>query len=324
MIKLDADITELTTFGVPAQAAALATWSSVEELITLLNDASLPRPMKMIGGGSNMLFTKKFEGTVLLRQGTPQVIKNGLEWTVDAHCVLDDLCGMVAAEGQRGAENLSGIPGTLGGALVQNAGAYGAETGDFLVKARLVDIHTGEEIEVDREWMQYAYRASRLKAEPDRYIIIDATLRFQGAEAPANLGYGHLGALLEGQEPTPQAVRNAVLSMRNAKLPMPEVVGSAGSFFRNPEVSAELLQEEMPRFELGSGLYKVPAAWLIDKCGLKGMSVGGASVWQSQPLVIVNTEGKASADDVVALEQKIIAAVEAKYSITLNPEVEHL
>lgn len=324
MIEFDADITRLTTFGVPAKAAALAKWRSVDELRTLIAEPSLPRPLKVIGGGSNLLFTKKFQGTLLLREGEPQLESCGCDWTVDAHCSLDALCERVALAGYRGAENLSGIPGTLGGALVQNAGAYGAETGDFLVSARLVDLMTGEELTVDREWMQYAYRSSRLKAEGNRYVIVSAQLRFLPKESPANLSYGHLATLLAGKEPTAMAVREAVITMRESKLPNPDAVGSAGSFFRNPEVGAELLQDGMPRFDLGNGLYKVPAAWLIDHCGLKGAAEGGASVWAAQPLVIVNTTGQAEAADVLALEYRIIAAVKAKFSITLIPEVEHL
>ncbi len=323
-IERDKDIAGLTTFGVPASAAAVCSWSSVDELRELIADPELPRPLKVIGGGSNLLFTQRFSGTLLVREGEPQVMADGCDWTVDAHCVLDDLCEKVASAGLRGAENLSGIPGTLGGALVQNAGAYGAETGDFLVSARLVDMITGEELTADRPWMQYAYRHSRLKADAGRYVIVEARMRFLPEDAPANLGYGHLEAMLAGKEPTPMAVREAVLAMRESKLPSPAKVGSAGSFFRNPEVRAELLQDEMPRYDLGNGLYKVPAAWLIDTCGLKGATEGGASVWKSQPLVIVNTEGRATAADVLALEQRIIDAVKAKYSITLIPEVEHL
>lgn len=324
MIEYDADITSLTTFRVPATAAAVVRWSNVDELRAVTANESLPRPFKVLGGGSNLLFTAKFGGTLLVRSGAASIQRNESDWTIDVHCELDALCEQVAAAGWRGAENLSGIPGTLGGALVQNAGAYGAETGDFLVSARLYDLQSGELLTVDRQWMRYAYRSSRLKEEPDRYVIIDALMRFLPAETPANLAYGHLHSELGDREATPMAVREAVLKMRNSKLPDPMSVGSAGSFFRNPEVEAEMLQAEMPRFDLGNGLYKVPAAWLIDQCGLKGASVGGASVWVNQPLVIVNAAGSATAADVVALEQKIISAVEAKFSIILTPEVEHL
>lgn len=324
MTEYDADITGLTTFGVPASASALVRWSSVDELRAVIADESLPRPLKVIGGGSNLLFTDKFCGTLLLRCGAANIVADGCEMTVDAHCELDALCERVSAAGYRGAENLSGIPGTLGGALVQNAGAYGAETGDFLVSARLIDLQSGEQLTVDREWMRYAYRTSRLKEEGGRYVIIDARLRFLPVDSPANLSYGHLESELGGREATPLAVREAVIRMREAKLPNPKSVGSAGSFFRNPEVDADKLREGMPHYDAGNGRFKVPAAWLIDRCGLKGASEGGASVWVSQPLVIVNTCGQATAADVLALEHRIIAAVEAEFSIVLTPEVEHL
>lgn len=323
-IELNAEVGRLTTFGIPARAAALVSWHTAADLRAVMADAGLPRPLKIIGGGSNLLFTGPFEGSLLVRRGEPRIERDGLLWTADAHVVLDDLCALVASAGLRGMENLSGIPGTLGGALVQNAGAYGAETGALLHRAELLDLQSGEILSVDREWMHYAYRSSRLKTDEGRYAILSATLRLQPADAEPNLSYGNLGALLEGKKPTPINVRRAVLTMRNSKLPDPAVTGSAGSFFRNPEVPACLLRDDMPRFDLGNGLFKVPAAWLIDHAGLKGACVGGASVWPSQPLVIVNTRGEATSADVLALEQKIVRTVSERFSINLIPEVEHL
>lgn len=323
-IQFDAEISELATFGVAARAAAVAEWQTAEDLRSILADESLPRPMKVIGGGSNLLFTKPFEGTILLRTGDPEVCLEGDRLRADAHAVLDDLCELVAVIGLRGMENLSGIPGTLGGALVQNAGAYGAETGDLLVSAKVFDLQTGEISTINREWMNYSYRSSRLKEENGRYVILSAELALQPADAPANLGYGNLKTTLGDAEPTPMAVREAVLYTRDSKLPNPALVGSAGSFFRNPEVSAEKLLPEMPRYDLGNGLYKVPAAWLIDNAGMKGAAEGGASTWPTQPLVIVNTDGHATAADIINLENRIINAVRERYNITLIPEVEHI
>ncbi|MCM1310922.1 MAG: UDP-N-acetylmuramate dehydrogenase [Bacteroides sp.] len=323
-IRFDADVSELTTFGVAAQSAAVAEWQTPADLRAILADESLPRPLKVIGGGSNLLFTKSFGGTLLLRSGEPEVRLNGLQLYADGHAVLDDLCELAAAIGLRGMENLSGIPGSLGGALVQNAGAYGAETGDLLLTAEFFDLQTGEIFTAGRDWMSYSYRSSRLKEEIGRYVILSAYLQLQPGDTPANLGYGNLRATLGDAEPTPMAVREAVLITRDSKLPNPAFVGSAGSFFRNPEVGAEKLLPEMPRFELGNGLFKVPAAWLIDHVGMKGASEGGASTWPSQPLVIVNTLGRATAADVLNLESRIINAVRERYGITLIPEVEHI
>ncbi len=323
-IERDADVSRLTTFGVPARAAAVARWTTADDLRAILADASLPRPLKVIGGGSNLLFTKPFVGTLLVREGEPYVGFDGLLCTADCQVGLSRLCEIVASQGLRGMENLCGIPGTLGGALVQNAGAYGAETGSLLHEAELFDLLTGDTLTVGRDWMKYSYRHSKLKEDGDRYVIMKATLRLLPASAPANLDYGNLRATMGDAEPTPAAVCEAVVRVRDSKLPDPRKVGSAGSFFRNPEVDASKLTEDMPRYDLGNGLYKVPAAWLIDRAGMKGARAGGASTWPLQPLVIVNTDGHATAADVVELENLIISAVEARFAITLTPEVEHL
>ncbi len=320
-IEKNAEIAPLTTFGIPARAAALVRWADADDLRRVRDDASLPRPLKAIGGGSNLLFMADFQGTLLLRDAPAAPFIPGLP--VSAGMTLDELCRQAAEAGVRGPENLSGIPGTIGGALVQNAGAYGAEIGEFMKAARLFDLHSGELLTVDRPWMQFAYRHSRLKDEPSRYIIIDVLFDFPADAAP-RLDYGNLSRELNGADPTPRAIREAVLRVRNSKLPQPSEVGSAGSFFRNPEVAPELLLPDMPRFILPSGLAKVPAAWLIDQCGFKGRRIGGAMVWPEQPLVICNPEFKATAADVVALENEIISAVRARFNIALRPEVEHV
>lgn len=312
----------LTTFGVPARARTLVCWSDPGDLAAI---ESGDAPVKVIGGGSNLLFTADFEGLLLVREGAPRILRGDNHiWEVDAHAVLDDVCAAAARTGLRGLENLSGIPGTLGGALVQNAGAYGAETGALMIDARLFDLKERTELTVDRQWMRFGYRSSRLKEENGRYIILSARLQLLPGGAPANISYGNLQQALEGCEPTPENVRRAVLETRAAKLPDPKEVGSAGSFFRNPEIPADLLRPEMPRYDLGNGLFKVPAAWLIDQCGLKGASRGGAAVWPQQPLVIVNATGTATAADVLALEKHIVNTVSGRFNITLIPEVEHL
>ncbi len=322
-VEFDVAVGHLTTFGIPARAAAVLTWSDVDDLRRAVADSSLPRPLKAIGGGSNLLFTSDFKGTLLIQQ-RPQPEAFAPGQPLPASIALDEFCRLTARAGLRGPENLSGIPGTLGGALVQNAGAYGAETGEFLRSARLFDLQTGEELTVDRQWMDYGYRTSRLKREPDRYIIIEAIMEPLDPSTPPRLDYGNLRAELGGEEPTPEAVRRAVIRVRDSKLPRPEEVGSAGSFFRNPEVDPDLLTDEMPRYPLPSGLMKIPAAWLIDRCGFKGRRVGGAMVWPGQPLVICNPEWKATAADVVQLEEEIIQTVRERFGISLTPEVEHI
>lgn len=323
-IEFDAEIGHLTTFGIGARAAALVRWQSVEDLKAIVADESLPRPLKAIGGGSNLLFTRPFKGTLLLRTAEPRVERDGLTYVVDCQIELDALCERVAADGLRGTENLSGIPGTLGGALVQNAGAYGAEIGDVVESVELFDLFTAETVTLSRADMDYAYRSSRLKTEGGRYVALSARLNMEPADSPARIDYGNIRSVLGDSEPTPKAVRRAVLEVRRKKLPATDRVGSAGSFFRNPEVDESVLTPEMPRYRLDNGLYKVPAAWLIDRAGLKGVREGGAATWAEQPLVIVNAEGRATAADVLRLEQRIVSTVRSLFSITLIPEVEHL
>lgn len=320
-IEHNAPVGPLTTFGVEARARDLVRWTDPSDLTAI---AWGETPVKVIGGGSNLLFTGNFNGTILLREGTPE-IKPGdaLVWTIDGHAVLDDICAAAARANLRGLENLSGIPGTLGGALVQNAGAYGAEIGALLIDAQLFDLKEHKELTVTRADMRFAYRSSRLKTDNGRYVILSARLQLLPADTPANIAYGNLIQALDGSEPSPENVRRAVLATRAAKLPDPKKTGSAGSFFRNPEIPADLLQPAMPRYDLGNGLFKVPAAWLIDQCGLKGATRGGAAVWQKQPLVIVNASA-ASPADILALENHIVNTVRERFQITLIPEVEHI
>lgn len=317
-IKENAEVGHLTTFGVAARAARLVEFDHFREL-----PADLPSPLKMIGGGSNLLFAKPFEGTLLHRVGTNPIKEEDGGLLAEANVALDDLCAYAAERGLRGLENLSGVPGTLGGALVQNAGAYGVEIGELVESIELLEPVSLNHKRVSREWMGYSYRSSRLKNEPG-HIILSAKLRLPAPDSAAKLDHGGLNRLITNPLASPMEVRQAVLDIRRAKLPDPKEVGSAGSFFRNPEVTAELLKPDMPRYDLGNGLYKVPAAWLIDQCGLKGKRMGGAMVWPSQPLVIVNADGQATAADIIALKDLIIAEVLSKFNIELTPEVEIL
>lgn len=316
--RYDVDVAGLTTFGVAGRAACLVEWESVADLDVL---GDVPQPVLPIGGGSNLLFTRPFEGT-LLRCAAPAAVDiDGLRVTAPASVTLDALCEATSRRGLRGIENLSGIPGTLGGAIVQNAGAYGAEISDCLLEVTLYDLAEKRTLTVSRQWLAPAYRHTALKDTPWRYVVVNATFVLHPGDAPAKIDYGNLRQTLSDAEPTPMAVRLAVLAMRGSKLPDPAVKGSAGSFFRNPEVATP--PEGAPAYPLPNGLYKVPAAWLIDRCGLKGARCGGAMVWPQQPLVIVN-DGSAKAGDILKLEHLIVQTVHERFGITLTPEVEHV
>jgi len=329
----------LTTFGIRGiRAASLVNFDTSGDLPDIAADTALPQPLLPIGGGSNMLFTRDFKGTLLhnaMRHITPvsqptayklQLVKVG------GGVRLDYLCDWAAQNGLWGLENLSGIPGEVSGAAVQNVGAYGAEFGSNVHVVKLFDLKGKTFISIPGVECEYGYRHSVFK-EPElkgRLVVVEVTLALSREPKPL-LEYGNLAShFAPGIVPTPGQVRDAVITIRDSKLPRPEQTGSAGSFFKNPVIGADeygrlaAANPSMPSYKLDDGRHKVPAAWLIDQCGLKGHSCGGASVWDKQPLVIVNTSGNATASDVLNLEQQIVSAVHRRFGITLTPEVEHI
>lgn len=329
----DADIRPLTTFGVAARAACVAYYDSLEELHALLHDVNLPRPFKHIGQGSNLLFADDFPGTLLISRIAEYELErwgDDVTIAVSAGVVMDDLCRAMADAGVWGLENLSGIPGTVGASAVQNVGAYGIEAGDRIVSVDAIDIHTAEPRTFTHDEMQFGYRHSIFKtpAMRDRYVITCVRFRLTTEPSPVT-GYANLHAIV-GDDPSATDMRRAVIAMRDSKLPNPAVTGSAGSFFKNPVITPEHFQQieamypgvAVPHFIVDGGMVKVPAAWLIDKAGCKSMTAGGASLWPRQPLVIVNTDGDATARDIITLMERVIAAVSSRFNITLHPEAE--
>ena len=319
------------TFRMKVRCACYIEYESVEELESLPWD-ELPKPVKHIGEGSNLLFTKDFPGTILhsaIRfvkyvdiglDEVPVMVGSGVKW--DA--LVEELCG----HGLWGAENLSLIPGTVGAAAVQNIGAYGVEFKDLVKGVSCFDLKERKRCKFTVDECAYGYRESMFKEAGDRYVITSVLLRLSRSPRP-RLEYKGLAGV---DASSPTSIRNAVIGIRRTKLPDPEDLGSAGSFFKNPVISAtDFLRvieaagtDNVPHYVLDGGMIKVPAAWLIDSCGLKGEKEGGAAVYDRQPLVIVNASGNASPEDVLELERRIVATVHAKFGVTLHPEVEHL
>jgi len=334
-----------------------------EDLLTL-DWSSLPQPVMVLGGGSNLLFTKDFPGTVL-HVSLCHCERSEESWTCGAGVVFDDFCAWAASEGLWGPENLSLIPGECGASAVQNIGAYGVEAKDIIADIRAYDRQQGQFVHIDPATCAYGYRTSRFKTDwKGRYIITAVTYRLSKDPKPV-LDYGGIRKALEvkgvsvssqtcatlgnirGRGPcerearttgrgreatvweetlTPLTVRETIIEIRNQKLPDPAVTGSAGSFFCNPVVPEEVFNQiagDPPHFVVDGGI-KIPAAWLIEQCGFKGARLGGAQVYQKQPLVIVNATGEASPEDIIGLEKQVIDAVKAKFGITLHPEVEHV
>ena len=327
------DLSNQNTFRMKVKAALYIEYDNVEELQSL-DLKALPQPVFHMGAGSNLLFTKDFPGTVLhsnikfikyVDMGLDEVLL-----TVGSGVVFDDLIANVAGNGLWGMENLSLIPGEVGAAAVQNIGAYGVEAKDVISGVVCLDTKDWTKTVFKVGECAYGYRDSRFKHERGRYIITSVLFRVTRKYSP-KLDYGGVRAALEGrdlQALTPMDVREAIIGIRNAKLPDPAQIGSAGSFFKNPVISREHFERfatpETPHYDLPDGTVKVPAAWLIDQCGFRGKVLGGAQVYEKQPLVIVNASGSASPEDVLTLENQIIAAVQARYEITLHPEVDHI
>ena len=338
------DLSGRNTFRMKVKCALYVEIESEEELAALDFDA-LPQPVMVMGGGSNILFTKDFPGTVLhISSPYPcpgvDTSAGGCFVTLPAGTVFDDFCAWAAAEGLWGPENLSLIPGECGASAVQNIGAYGVEAKDIIADIRAWDRVEGRFVHIDPATCAYGYRTSKFKTEwKGRYIITAVTYRLSREPQP-RLDYGGLRKALADRGVsatlTPQLIRQTIIDIRNAKLPDPAVTGSAGSFFCNPVISKEHFERikdiarqdngpdyQVPHYEVGDQI-KVPAAWMIEQCGFKGKRLGGAQVYQNQPLVIVNASGEASPEEIIGLETEVIQAIESKYGITLHPEVEHV
>ena len=320
------------TFGIDARAEAFVEYGTVEELRQLLSGKeALPLPFLHIGAGSNLLFVSDFEGTVFHSaiKGIDVVgeTEDSVCLRVGAGELWDDFVSVCVRRGWHGVENLSLIPGEVGAAAVQNIGAYGVEAKDVIGKVHAVEIRTGRrKVFLNRD-CRYSYRQSIFKGEQKgKYAVthVDFTLQKAGA---FRLDYGNLrDELRKYPEVNLENVRRAVIAIREAKLPDPKVTGNAGSFFMNPVVPADvygrLRQEypDMPCYPADGGCVKLPAAWLIDRCGWKGKTVGRAGVHDRQALVLVN-RGGASGRDIVRLSEEICRSVQEKFGIGLRPEV---
>ena len=301
----DIDLSGMNTFRMKVTCRCFVEYESVEELLEILSDKSLPRPFFPLGGGSNLLFTKDFPGTILQ-------------------------------------ENLSFIPGEVGASAVQNIGAYGREAGELIESVSCVDAGTGTKVDIPAAECEYAYRDSRFKHDwKGRYFVTGVTFRLSEVAKP-ELDYGHVREAVKERSGTddpsslqPSMIREVVTDIRKSKLPEVTELGSAGSFFRNPYVDGASMENihqiamednlgNVPSFRIGEDCFKVPAAWLIDKCGWKGKEFGGAAVYEKQPLVLVNKSGEASPGEIIALEEAIRDSVREKFGVTLEKEVEYV
>ena len=317
------------TFGIDAKCSRFLEYESVAEaqkVAKILRESSIP--YIIIGGGSNLLLTKDYEG-IVVHSACKGVERKGNSLICGSGEVWDDIVAKSIAMQLYGAENLSLIPGDVGASAVQNIGAYGSEVKDLIRKIKAVEISTGTVREFNHTECEYGYRQSRFKHEwKNRFLIISVEYELSEAFQP-RLDYGNIRAELERRnitEPTAQQLRDTIIDIRNAKLPDPKVMGNAGSFFMNPIVSREKYEqlaaqyEGMPHYEIDADHVKIPAGWMIDQCGWKGKSLGRAGVHDKQALVLVN-RGGATGAEIVALCEAIQKDVKAKFDIDIHPEV---
>lgn len=315
-IKENISLLPYNTFGIDVKARLFIEYYSLDELRQVLKEHKGEQILH-IGQGSNLLFTRDFNG-IILHSGMARArfiddetveAQNGLR--------LDDLIAQLTDMAYCGMEKLSLIPGEVGASAVQNVGAYGVEAKDVIERVYTMDVETLEERVFSNEECKFGYRDSIFKHElKGKYIVTSVVYKVKPGEA--------------------SKTREEIIQTRMAKLPTVGEVGSAGSFFMNPFVPEEKANEllaqypDMPHFEtpslegrVGERFFKIPAAWLIEQCGWKGKKLGGAQVWPKQPLVIVNANN-ATPEDIIALAAQVSASVKEKFGIDIHPEVNYI
>ena len=325
-------LTRCNTFGIPARARYFAAPQSEDELVALLAEvAARALPLTVLGGGSNVVLAGDVDGLVLhpAMRGIRCVEEGPEHVLVEAAAgeVWHDFVQHTLAQGWYGLENLSLIPGSVGAAPIQNIGAYGVEITDRFHSLTAVEIASGQRREFSHAQCRFGYRDSIFKQDMQGLYII-TRVRFRLPRQPQLvLGYGDIQAELAARgvaQPTPLDVAAAVIAIRQRKLPAPEVLGNAGSFFKNPVLPVaeyERLKQVFPGVVAypQDGGVKLAAGWLIDQAGWKGRRLGPVGAYEKQALVLVN-HGGATGADVLAAAHAIQADVQAKFGVMLEME----
>jgi len=330
LFRTDISLQPYNTFGVEAKARYFAIIDDATQLPSLAG--RLPAsPLLILGSGSNILFTRDYPGTVLLNRirgiETEWIKEYSATITCGSGETWDDVALYAAEHGWWGGENLSLIPGTVGAAGVQNIGAYGAEIANLVSAVRGIDMRTGSEQTLPAEACHFGYRDSIFKTPEYRDFFITAvTFHFRTWKGSPNLSYPALAEHFPVRPLSPMQVRGAVIQLRRSKLPDPSETGNAGSFFKNPVIDKDHLDElqrqypDIPYHAAGDDLFKIPAAWLIEQSGMKGVHEGHCGTWPRQPLVIVNY-GQATGAEIDLFTRKVAKKVKEKFGIRLEREV---
>lgn len=332
MILTDFQLKPYNTFGVDVKAKKFASFHSLSELIDLLEKRG-DDPLFILGGGSNVLFTKDVEGLVLKNsiKGIEIInqYQNQIILKVGAGEVWHEFVLFCVENGYAGVENLSLIPGLVGASPMQNIGAYGVEVKDVIKEVEALHIETGEIHTFSNEACQFGYRESTFKrALKEKYIITHVTFELS-TQAHVNTSYGAIESELKAKgitKPTIRDISNAVISIRQSKLPDPAVIGNAGSFFKNPVVLEDTYEKikeiypDVPAYPAEKGRVKIPAGWLIEQAGWKGKTFDNYGVHKNQALVLVNYGG-AEGQQIWDLSDQILADIKTKFRIELEREV---
>lgn len=323
------------TFGVEAKAKYFVEVNTVEELIeTLKHSHTQTLPLLFLGGGSNILFTKDFDGLAiqLNLKGISEKILNENEILVTAKAGENwhEFVMFCLNKNYGGLENLSLIPGNVGTSPMQNIGAYGTEIKDHFVSCKVVNLQTLEVENFDLEKCRFGYRDSIFKQEgKDQYVILEVSFKLTTQNHTIKTEYGAIKYELENLgiiNPTIQDISKAVINIRQSKLPDPKKIGNAGSFFKNPTIPLAQFEGLKLKFDNIQGYpngnsVKVPAGWLIEQCGWKGKQIGNVASHQLQSLVIINATGNASGKEIFDFSTLIIDSVKEKFGIELEREV---
>lgn len=332
-IKKDFSLKAYNTFGIDAKADFFVEVNTVKELQEILKNDAFPQKF-ILGGGSNMLITQNISALVI------HVNIKGIDMVADEndHVELKVMAGenwhqmvlWTLKNDFGGLENMSLIPGNVGTAPIQNIGAYGVELKDCFTSCEAVRREDQEIVSFSKEDCEFGYRDSFFKNEgKDKYVITSVNFKLTKKDHKLNTGYGDIETALKEQnisDPTIQDVSNAVIAIRNSKLPDPKELGNSGSFFKNPIITENDFlpfinkHPEAPYYKVSDEKYKIPAGWLIEQCGFKGKRFGDAGVHSKQALVLVNY-GNATGKEILDLAHKIISKVKNDFGITIIPEV---
>ncbi len=332
-IQHNISLKEYNTFGINAKArffCEVKTISGLEQALQLKEYTN----KFILGGGSNMLITKDIEDLVLyINIKGISIVKEDENYVTLKVMAGENWHNMILwtlEQNYGGLENMSLIPGNTGTAPIQNIGAYGVELKDCFESCEAMEIVSQEIKEFTKDDCNFGYRDSFFKNKgKGKYIITSVTFKLTKKNHVLNTSYGAIEEELHKnniEKPTIKDISNAVIAIRNRKLPNPKELGNSGSFFKNPVINKELYSlfikknSDAPFYKISKNEYKIPAGWLIEQCGYKGKRYGDAGVHNNQALVLVNY-GNASGKEIIDLAYKIKQSVYLKFGITINPEV---